>query len=114
MNVKISMDENRELSMSMGSERVRKDDLAKWLGRNNDAILVKLKGHHNWPGCKPGHICKITEGQEGYDVFVGSHCIGQLPDEAIAFARQIDYSPEFMISIVGKTENDDIFIYVAE
>lgn len=114
MNVNLSIATDGKVKISMGSEKVRKDNLSKWMARNDDAILVKLNGYNDWPNCKPGHICRIEEDDGTYNVFVGPHYIGQLPDEAIVFANQIDSSPEFMVSIVGKTEDNNVFIYIAE
>ncbi len=115
MDVKMSVSYDGKVKISTGSERVRKDDLKKWLGRNDDAVLVKLKGQRNPSApCAPGHICRIEEDGDQYSVFVGKYVIGQLPEEALDFAKKIDYSPEFMISIVGKVESDDVFIYIAE
>ena len=121
LNMKIT--ENGKVKMSVGPDRVRKDDLKKWLGRNSDAILVKLEGGRNDSfACSPGHVCRIEVDDDGqkYNVFVGGHMLGQLPDEALAFAERIDSSPEFMISIVGKVEHgasadlDEIYVYIAE
>ena len=115
MNVNLSVSENGKVKISIGSQTVRKDDLKKWLGRNDDAVLVKLKGQRDPSApCSPGHICRIEEDGDQYSVFVGKYIIGQLPEEALDFAKKIDYSPEFMISIVGKVEADDVFIYIAE
>ena len=107
MNVNLGITSDGKVKISTGSVRVRLDDLEKWLGRNPDAILVKLEGHPvGFTKYRVGHICRIEKDDCGqkYNVLIGSHVIGQLPDEAIAFANQIDYSPEFMISIVGKIE----------
>ena len=123
MSINISVSSDGKVKFSSGSDRVRLDDLDKWLGRNPDAILVKLEGHPiDFMNYRVGHICRIEDGDgdQEYNVFIGKHLIGQLPDEAIEFAKQIDYSPEFMISIVGKieygasAETDEIYIYVAE
>jgi len=117
MNVNISLTETGEIKFSMGSERVRKDNLEKWLGRNDDAVLVKLEGQKEPTApCSVGHICRIekADGDQKYNVLIGKHVIGQLPDRAIEFANNIEYSPEFLISIVGKVEDDGIFIYIAE
>lgn len=115
MTVKLSITTDGKVKITTGSERVRLDDLNKWLARNRDAILVKLDGPSD-PSMvyKPGHVCRFEEENGKYNTFVGHHPIGQLPDEAISFAEQIDMSPEFMVSIVGKVENGDIYIYIAE
>ena len=64
---------------------------------------------------KPGHVCRIeADNDEKYIVFVGNHMIGYLPDAAIAFAKQIDLIPEALVSMVGKVEEDSIFVYIAE
>ena len=102
---------------STGPDKTRKEDLQKWLGRNNDAILVKLDGVPD-PSfqCSIGHLCRIVK----YDndpacyAYVGKHFVGQLPDEAFAFADRINSSPECLISIVGKVEDGNIYIYIAE
>ena len=120
MEIKFDLSEGGKVKISTGSGKVRLDDINKWLNRNRDAVLVKLEGSHDVFGYRVGHICNIEEDDGKYNVFVGKHLIGQLPEEAIAFANQIDYSPEFMISIVGKidyaasAEDDAIFIYIAE
>jgi len=120
MSVKLSISEDGNIKISSGPEKVRLENLGKWLGRNRDALLVKLEGGHDAFDCKPGHLCRIEEYDQKYYAFVGNHLIGQLPDEAIAFAEQVDSSPEFLIAIVGKIEYgasadaDGIFIYIAE
>ena len=123
MDLKISMTSDGKVKFSSGSDKVRLDDLGKWLGRNPDALLVKLVGRPvNYAKYRVGHVCRIEEDDDGqkYNVFIGKHFIGQLPDEAIAFAEQVDSSPEFLIAIVGKIEYgasadaDEIFIYIAE
>ena len=107
-----------KVKISIGPTKVRLDSLDKFLARNDDAILVKLEGPHD-PSMnyKPGHVCRIEESDnddQKYIVFVGSHMIGYLPDEAITFAKQIDYIPEALVSMVGKVEDDAIYIYIAE
>lgn len=118
MTVRIGITSDGKLKISTGSDRVRIDSLDKFLGRNRDAVLVKLEGPHD-PSMnyKPGHICSIEEDDEvdqKYNVFVGKHFIGSLPDEAIEFAKQVDSVPEALVSIVGKVEDENIFIYIAE
>ena len=117
MEVKLSVSYDGKIKITTGSDKVRIDDLKKFLARNDDAMLVKLEGPHD-PSMtyKPGHVCRIEEDDENdqqYNVFVGKHYIGYLPDEALTFADQIDYTPDCFVSIVGKTEGDDIYIYVA-
>ena len=120
MNIKLTADGT--VKFSIGPENVRLEDLKKWLGRNRDAVLVKLEGSHDaFDKLKVGHLCRIEESNDGqYDVFVGSHLIGRLPDDAIAFANSVDSSPDCLIAIVGKidygaSQNDDeIYIYIAE
>lgn len=123
MTIHIKLSSDGKIKISNGSNKVRLDDLGKWLGRNRDAVLVKLEGHPvDFTKYRVGHICTIEVDDDGqkYNVFIGNHLIGQLPEEAIAFAKQIDYSPEFLIAIVGKIEygasadTDEIFIYIAE
>jgi hypothetical protein len=117
MSINLSISGDGKVKISTGSTKVRKDDLSKWLGRNRDAVLVKLEGQPAPSApCSVGHICQIEDDPDNqrYDVFVGSHLIGYLPEEAMAFAEQVDTSPEFLISIVGKVEDDGIYIYVAE
>ena len=123
MDSNISLSSDGKVKFSLGSGRVRLEDLNKWLGRNDDAVLVKLEGRPiNYTKYRVGHICTIIENDDSqkYDVLIGNHVIGQLPEEAIAFAKQVDSSPEFLIAIVGKIEygassaDDDIFIYIAE
>ena len=116
MNLNMSISADGKIKMSMGSDRVRLDSLEKFLGRNRDAILVRLEGPRD-PSMsyKPGHVCRIEEGDgQEYYVFVGKHMIGRLPAEAISFAEQVESSPEFLVSIVGKVEDDSISIYIAE
>jgi hypothetical protein len=105
-----------KITISTGPLKTQKDDLNKWLGRNSDAILVKLIGPRDPSGvCSVGHLCRIEKVDDStYIAFVGSHSIGQLPDEAVSFAESVDSSPEYLISIVGKVEDDDVFIYIAE
>jgi len=106
-----------KIYFSTGPDRTRKEDIEKWLGRNDDAILVKLDGQPD-PSfqCSIGHLCRIVKyhNDPACYAFVGDHFIGQLPDEAFSFADRLDTSPEFLISIVGKVENGDIYIYIAE
>lgn len=104
-----------KVKVSMGPENVRRDSLEKFLGRNDDTILVKLEGPHDSSMVyKPGHVCRIEEGDndQQYIVFVGKHMIGYLPDDAITFAKKIDLIPEALLAMVGKVEDDDIFIYI--
>lgn len=115
VNVKLSLTMDGKIKFSSGSEKVRLDSLEKFLGRNPDAILVKLGNPADTSlTYKPGHVCRIEEDENKYYVFVGKHLIGQLPDEAIAFAEQFGYGPQFLVSIVGKVEDDGIYIYLAE
>lgn len=117
MSINMSVGIDGKVKISLGPVKVRKENLDKWLARNDDAILVKLIGHPAPSApCSVGHLCRIEESDDGqgYDVFIGDHLIGRLPDEAIAFAQQVDYSPDCLIAIVGKVENDDVFIYIAE
>ena len=115
MSINLSMSANGEIKISTGSAKVRLDDLEKWLKRNTDAVLVKLEGSHD-PSMnyKPGHVCQIENTGDQYSAFVGSHLIGQLPGEAISFAESVGTDPEFLIAIVGKVEDDEISIYIAE
>ena len=114
MGVKL---DDMSIYFSTGPEKTRKEDLNKWLGRNDDAVLVKLDGTPD-PSfkCCVGHLCRIVKynNNPACYAYVGNHFIGQLPDEAFAFADRIDSSPEFLISIVGKVEDDNVFIYIAE
>lgn len=107
-----------KVKISIGSQNVRLESLDKFLGRNDDAILVKLKGTADATmKYKPGHLCRIEEDDDDdqrYCVFVGKHYVGELPEEAIAFAKQVDSSPDCLVSIVGKVEADGIYIYIAE
>lgn len=123
MTVRMSISTDGKIKISTAPASVRLDNLDKWLGRNTDAVLVKLDGPHEvFDKLKPGHICLIepdTDGQH-YNVFVGKHFLGQLPEEAITFAEGVDSSPEYLIAIVGKIEYgasadmDEIYIYIAE
>lgn len=118
----ISFDSGIKVKISMGSEKVRIEDLSKWLGRNRDAVLVKLEGKMDPSAkCRVGHICRIEKNDDQkYDVFVGKHVIGSLPDDAIAFSERVNCPPEFLVSIIGEieygasAEDDKIFIYIAE
>lgn len=117
MSINLSVGMDGKIKITTGPLKTRKEDLTKWLGRNNDAILVKLIGHPEPTApCSVGHLCRIEEGDEEnvYNVFIGRHLIGQLPDDAIAFAESVDSSPDCLIAIVGKIEDDDVFIYIAE
>ena len=117
MTVRLSFTLDGKVKMSMGSEKVRLDSLEKFLGRNRDAVLVRLEGPHD-PSMvyKPGHVCRIEKDDDGqkYAVFVGKHMVGYLPDEGVAFAKQVDSIPEALVSMIGKVEEDIIFIYIAE
>ena len=116
MSINISITSDGKTKITMGSGKVRLDSLDKFLGRNRDAVLVKLEGDRD-PSMvyKPGHICSIeTEDNQNYYAFVGNHMIGKLPPEAIAFAESVDSSPEFLVSMVGEVEDDSISIYIAE
>ena len=121
--MKISLSSNGKIKFTTGPDTVRLESLEKWLGRNDDAVLVKLEGpHESFDRLKPGHLCRIEVDDDGqhYNVFVGKHFLGQLPEEAIEFAKRVEYSPEFLIAIVGKieygasTDLDEIYIYIAE
>lgn len=115
MTVHMGITQDGKMKITTGPDRTRKDDLNKWLSRNDDAVLVKLKGDHDPSfSCSAGHVCRIEADDNGYDVFVGNHIIGRLPDDAVTFAESVGSSPEFLISIVGKIENNDIYIYIAE
>jgi len=116
MTVRMGIDKDGKITISTGPVSTRKEDLDKWLKRNDDAILVKLNGHPEPSApCSVGHLCRIEECDDStYSVFVGSHLIGQLPDEAVSFAERVDLSPEFLIAIVGKVEDSDVYIYIAE
>lgn len=123
MTVKMGITSDGKIKISTGPDKVRLEDLNKWLGRNRDAVLVKLEGKPvDFTKYRVGHLCRIEEddGGQKYNVFIGNHLIGQLPDEAVAFAEQVDSSPEYLISIVGQIEygpspeDDEIFIYIAE
>lgn len=116
MTINLGIDKNGKIHISTGQIKVRKEDLNKWLARNSDAVLVKLNGHREpCSPCSIGHVCRIEKNDDSsYVVFVGSHVIGSLPNEAVAFADRLDTSPEFLISIVGKVEDDDVYIYIAE
>ena len=116
MSVNLGFDSEGKVKTSMGSAKVRLDSLEKFLLRNDDAILVKLEGPHD-PSMvyKPGHVCRIEEDSDNkYSVFVGNHMIGYLPEDAITFAKQVDLIPEALVSMVGKVEDNSIFIYIAE
>ena len=118
MSINLSIDMNGKVKISTGPQRVRLDSVKHFLDCNDDAILVKLEGPYD-PSMvyKPGHLCRIVKddnNDQKYIAFVGSHMIGYLPDEAIAFANHVDMIPEALISIVGKIEDDAIFIYIAE
>lgn len=118
MSVNLRMATDGKIKISMGSDKVRIDSVEKFLGRNRDAILVKLEGPHDSSMLyKPGHVCRIEEDDDDnqkYIVFVGKHMIGYLPDEAIVFSQQVNSVPFALVSIVGKVEGDDIYIYIAE
>lgn len=118
MTVHLSVNENGRLKMTSGPSRVRKDSVEKYLGRNDDAILVKLNGVPDQSmDYKPGHVCRIEEDDEDsqlFNVFVGNHYLGSLPEEALEFSRKVDMYPPFFPSIVGKVEDGNIYIYIAE
>ena len=117
MGINLSVGMDGKVKVTVGPLNVRKDNLDKWLGRNRDAILVKLIGHPAPSSpCSVGHLCRIEESDDGngYVVFIGKHLIGRLPDDAIAYAEQLDTIPDSMIAIVGKVEDGDVFVYIAE
>ena len=118
MSINMKITPEGKVKISVGPERVRLDSVEKFLVRNDDAVLVKLQGPCD-PSMiyKPGHVCRIEESDNNdqkYIVFVGSHMIGYLPDEAVSFAEQVDSIPEALVSIVAKVEDDGIYIYIAE
>ena len=117
MTMNMGINKDGRLYFSSGPQTARKEDLKKWLSRNSDAILVKLSGNPDpsW-SCSAGHLCRLERYTDdpACNVFVGNHFIGQLPDEAIAFAESVDSSPELLIAIVGKVENGDVYVYIAE
>lgn len=104
-----------KISFSTVSDRTRIESLDKFLARNRDALLVKLDGHADESIVyKPGHVCGMKQDENGNcNVYVGSHMIGQLPDEAISYANEAGCLPELLDAIVGIVENDGIFIYIA-
>ena len=104
-----------KVKFSTTSDRTKVESVEKYLGRNPDAILVKLDGQAD-PSMayKPGHICGMEETDQGINVYVGKHLIGQLPAEAIAFANEVDIHPCLLPAIVGKVEDGAIYIYIAE
>jgi hypothetical protein len=106
-----------KVSVSTRSGRTRIEDLEKYVAMNRDANLVKLEGDPD-PSMeyRPGHVCGIEEDDPGvFNVYVGSHLIGQLPDEAITFAESVNIDPAFMPAVVGKVDPDgSVYIYVAE
>ena len=123
MTIRMGISADGKIKIATAPASVRLDNLEKWLGRNRDALLVKLEGPHEaFDKLKPGHICQIESDDDGqhYNVFVGKHFIGQLPEDAIAFAERVESSPEYLIAIVGKIEygasadTDQIYIYIAE
>ena len=117
MSINLGIKEDGKITISSGPLKPRKEDLNKWLNRNTDAVLVKLEGNQEPTfSCSVGHVCRIEKGDDKgvYNVFVGGHLIGQLPDEGISFAEHVDSSPEFLISIVGKIVNNAVYVYIAE
>ena len=116
MTMHLGLNKDGKFYITTGPVRTRKEDLNKWLAKNRDAILIKLIGDRDPSGvCSVGHLCRIEKCDDStYIAFVGSHSIGQLPDKAVAFAESVDSSPEYLVSIVGKVEDDDVFIYIAE
>ena len=116
MGINMSVGYDGKIKITTGPLETRKEDLNKWLARNSDAVLVKLAGNIvPFSRCSSGHLCRIEEDDsKKYSVFVGNHLIGYLPDEAIRFAEKVDSSPDFLVSIVWKIENGEVFIYIAE
>ena len=115
MTIKMSISNEGKIRISTGSGKVRLEDVNKFLGRNHDAVLVKLEDSPD-PSMtyKPGHICEIEEDEDQYSVFVGKHYIGKLPDEAVAFAASVESDPDCLVAMIGKVENGEIYMYVAE
>lgn len=115
MTIKMSISNEGKIRITTGSGKVRLEDVNKFLGRNRDAILIKLEDAADQSmDYKPGHICSIEEDDDQYSVFVGKHYIGRLPDEAITFAEQVESDPDCLVAIIGKIEQDEIYIYIAE
>lgn len=107
-----------KIKLTTVSDRTRIESVEKYLARNSDAILVKLEGTAD-PSMtyRPGHVCGIEaddENDQQYNVYVGRHMIGYFPEEAIAFAKQVDETPEILPTIVGKVDDDGIYVYIAE
>ena len=114
MTVRMSVSLDGKTKITTGPVKVRKESVEKFLAHNRDAVLIKLDGTHDTSmEYKPGHLCRIEEENDKYNVFVGNHFIGQLPEEAISYADQIDLSPDVLSAMVGKVEDDVIFIYIA-
>ena len=115
MTIHMGISKDGKIKITNGPMRIRKEPLEKWLARNRDAILVKLIGHPEPSApCSVGHLCRIEADGQNYYVFIGNHLIGQLPEEAITFAEQVNYTPDILVAIVGKVEGNDVFIYIAE
>ena len=75
MSIFMRMTSDGKIKISTVSEKVRIDSVEKFLGRNHDAILVKLEGPHDSSMLyKPGHVCRIEEDDcdsQKYSAFVG-------------------------------------------
>ena len=115
MTIRIGITNEGKIRITTGPVKVRLEDVDKFLGRNPDAILVKLEDSPD-PSMnyKPGHLCRIEEDEDQYSVFVGKHYVGKLPNEAIAYAEQVESDPDCLVAMIGKVENSEIYIYVAE
>ena len=115
MDIKMSISNEGKIRITSGPAKTRLEDVNKFLGRNPDAILVKLEDKYDQSMIyKPGHLCRIEEDEDQYSVFVGKHYIGRLPNEAISYAESVESEPDCLVSMVGKVNQDAIYIYVAE
>ena len=115
MTIRMGITNEGKIRITTGPDKVRLEDVNKFLGRNRDAILVKLEDSSD-PSMnfKPGHLCRIEEDEDQYSVFVGKHYAGKLPDEAITYAESVESDPDCLVAMIGKVENGEIYMYVAE
>ena len=113
-----------KVKITRGSDKsVWSESIEAFLARNDDAILVKLESSpEEKANCSTGNRCYVREDDDHpgvYYVTCGGKIVGRLPESCIAYAKENDTRPEFLIGIIkeveyGAQKSDDIVtVYIA-